>query len=117
MSTLIKIGALEVPAKDWVAPLDRTFRDAWTIKDTASGAIEVDMVKAKDIFRDKLRAARAEVFPALDAAFMKALETGADTSAIAARKQELRDATSDPAINAATTPEELKALRIADLEV
>ena len=48
----------------------------------------------------------------VDVEFMRAVEAGdADKQAeIAAKKQALRDATSDPAITAATTPDELKAV-------
>lgn len=115
--TLIKIGALKVPAEDWVTPADRTFREAWTINDAASGAIVVDMPKAKDIYRDKLREARKPELEKLDALFMRALERGEDTSAIAARKQELRDATAHPSIDAATAPEQLLSLKVAGLGV
>jgi len=48
---------------------------------------------------------------------MKALESGADTTQIVADKQALRDAPSDPAIDAATTPEELAAVQPAGLTV
>jgi hypothetical protein len=41
---------------------------------------------------------------------MRAQEQGADTTTIVAQKQELRDAPADPAIDAATTPAELKAV-------
>ena len=117
MKTMIKIGALTLDTNDWVAPAERTFREAWTINDTSSGVVGVDMGKAKDIYRDKLRAARDEAFPALDTAFMKALERGEDTSAIVARKEELRDCTKDPRIEDAATPEALLALDIAGLGV
>lgn len=115
--TMIKIGALTLDTKDWAAPAERTFRDAWTVTDVNSGVIGVDMGKARGIYRDKLRAARAEAFGALDAKFMKALETGADTAAIVARKEELRNCTADPRIEAATTPQELIALDVAGLGV
>lgn len=116
--TLIKIGALTVDAENYETPLERTFREAWTFGgNPEDGIISIDMDKARDIWRDKIRQARAEPLLALDAAFMKALETGADTSAIAARKQYLRDAPADPRINAATTPEELKAITFEDLTV
>lgn len=116
--TLIKIGALSVDAADYETPTERTFRDAWSFGgNPEAGVITVDMDKAKDIWRDKIRAARNAAFGALDAAFMKALETGADTSAIVAQKQALRDAPADPAIDAATTPEQLKAVQPAGLTV
>ena len=116
--TLIKIGALKVDAADYEVPLERTFREAWSFGgNPEAGVITVDMNKAKEVWREKIRRARAPEFEALDAAFMKALETGADTSAIVAQKQALRDAPEDPAIDAATTPEELKQVMPAGLFV
>jgi len=46
---------------------------------------------------------------------MKALETGADTSAIAAAKNALRDAPAASAIDSASTIAELKAAWNSDL--
>lgn len=112
----ILVGANEYKASDFQIPPDRLFREAWAVDDQNS-AIVVDMDLARDIWRDKIRAARIEPLAQLDAAFMKALETGADTSLIASQKQELRDAPADPAIDAATTPEELKAVQPAGLTV
>jgi len=110
--TLIKIGALTVDSKDYEIPLERTFRDAWSFNNNPdAGVIVVDMDLAKDIWRDKIRMKRKPELEALDAQFMKALETGADTTEIIAKKQLLRDAPADPAIDAATTPEELKAVQ------
>ena len=45
----------------------------------------------------------------MDIEFQRALETSADTSAIIAKKQALRDAPADSAIDAATTTDELKS--------
>jgi hypothetical protein len=114
--TLIKIGATEYDAADYTLPAERTFRGAWEA-DTDVGVISVDMAAARDIWRDKIRQARAEPLAALDTAFMKALETGADTTQITADKQALRDAPNAPAIDAATTPEELVAVQPAGLTV
>lgn len=117
-NTFIKIGALTVDASDYTIPAERTFREAWTFAgNPEAGVISVDMDAAKDIWRNKIRQARASEFEALDAAFMKALETGADTSAIVASKQALRDAPTDAGIDAATTPEELAAVQPAGLTV
>jgi len=74
--------------------------------------ITVNMEKARDIKKDMIRADRTPKLEALDVDFMRAVEAG-DTEAqatIAAKKQALRDATDDPAIAAATTPDELKAV-------
>ena len=74
--------------------------------------ITVNMDKARDIKKDMIRADRTPKLEALDVEFMRAVEAG-DTAAqatIAVKKQALRDATDDPAIAAATTPDELKAV-------
>ena len=104
--TLIKIGATEYDTADYTLPTERTFRSAWEAN-TGTGVISVDMAAAKDIWRDKIRQARIEPLAALDTAYMKALETGADTTQIVADKQALRDAPALAGIDAATTPAEL----------
>jgi hypothetical protein len=77
--------------------------------------INVNMTKARDIHREKVRQARNPKLAAKDVEFQRALETGADTTAIVAAKQALRDAPASAAIEAATTPDELKAAWDTDL--
>ena len=67
------------------------------------------MTKAKEIHKEKIRSARVNKLTALDVEFQKALETGSDTAAIVSKKQALRDAPADSAIESATTEAELKA--------
>ena len=69
----------------------------------------INMAKAKEIHRSKIREARTPKLAELDVEFQKALETSADTSAIIAKKQPLRDAPADSAIDAATDEAGLKA--------
>ena len=71
--------------------------------------ITIDMAKAKEIHKTRIRAARPEKFAELDIEFQRALETSADTSAIIAKKQALRDAPADSAIDAATDEAGLKS--------
>ncbi len=73
-------------------------------------AIIININKAKDITKDRLRAKRKPLLEAQDVAFQRALESGADTSAIVAEKQRLRDITSQ--VDAANTLEELKLIEI-----
>ena len=73
-------------------------------------AIIVDINKAKDITKDRLRAERKPLLEAQDVLFQRALESGADTSAIVAEKQRLRDITKQ--VDAANTLEELKLMEI-----
>jgi hypothetical protein len=73
-------------------------------------AIIIDINKAKDITKDRLRQEREPLLLAQDIAFQRALESNADTSSIVAEKQRLRDITK--LVDTATTLEELKALEI-----
>ena len=68
--------------------------------------IKIDIAKAKDITKDRLRAERKPKLEALDIEFIKAQEQGADTSAIVAEKQRLRDITQQ--VDTMSTVEELK---------
>lgn len=106
----IRVGTTDYNAADYTIPAERTFRESWEVnEDTA--VISVNMERAKDIWRDKIRRARVEPLEALDTAYMKALETGADTTSIIAQKQALRDAPALPSIDAATTPNELTSIQ------
>ncbi len=71
---------------------DRTFRNAWT-DDLNTDTVDIDINKAHEIKKEQLRAAREPLLKALDVEVMKALESGQDVSALAAKKQELRDVT------------------------
>ena len=51
----------------------------------------IDMAKAREIHKENIRQARTPKLAALDIEFQKAQETSADTSAIVAKKQALRD--------------------------
>jgi len=69
----------------------------------------VDMAKAREIHKDRIRVARAEKFKELDAEFNKALEAGLSTTDIAAKRQALRDAPADSGIDSAVDTDALKA--------
>ncbi len=68
--------------------------------------ITVNIDKAKDITKDRLRKERTPLLEAQDILFMQAQEQGADTSAIVTEKQRLRDITKQ--VDSLTTVEELK---------
>lgn len=72
--------------------------------------ITINMDKAKAITKARLREERAPLLAAQDVAFQRALESGADTSAIVAEKQRLRDITQ--LADAATTLDALKAITL-----
>ena len=75
----------------------------------------VDMAKAREIHKAKIREARTPKLAELDIEFQKALETGASTTDIVAKKQALRDAPADSGIAAASDADALKAQWKADI--
>lgn len=112
--TLEEIAAKDVPqglawqiVEDADIPTDRTFRNAWTLQD---GRLGHDLMKCMDLTKDRLRAARKPLLEAQDVLFQRALETGADTTAIVAEKQRLRDVTK--LVTPALTIEELKGATV-----
>ena len=94
----------QIDASTATVPSDRNFRGAWVLN---GSVISEDLTKAKEIFADKVREARAPLLDALDTDYMKALEASADTTQIVADKQALCDAPT--AGDSATTIDELKA--------
>lgn len=91
----------------------REFRPAWTFDGSKFGH---NVEKAKALHRDYLRRMREPELKKLDVEFMLALESGAPTAAVVAKKQALRDAPADPKIEAAKTVEDLRAAWPATLE-
>ena len=83
------------------------FFDAWELAD---GVVTVSLAKATEITKKRLRAEREPLFAAQDVAFQRAQESGADTSAIVAEKQRLRDVTK--LADAQTTLEGLRAIKV-----
>jgi len=72
--------------------------------------IKIDIAKAKDITKDRLREERKPLLEAQDVLFQRALESSADTTAIVKEKQRLRDITEQ--VDSLTTVEELKGVSI-----
>jgi len=70
--------------------------------------LKINIDKAKNIWKDKIRNARKPKLEELDVEFVRAQETGADTSAIVAKKKELRDFPAQ--VDSATTTDEIKAV-------
>ena len=68
--------------------------------------ITIDISKAKDIWKDKIREARTSALAKLDIDFVKAQETSSDTTSIVTDKQTLRDLPSQ--VDTATTTDEIK---------
>jgi len=73
-------------------------------------SITVNLTKAKDITRDRLRADREPLLEAQDILFMQAQESDTDTTDIVTEKQRLRDITKG--VDTCTTTDQLKALSV-----
>jgi hypothetical protein len=82
------------------------FFDAWEL---VEGEVEVSLAKAKEITKKRLRAEREPLLAAQDVLFQKAQETNADTTAIVAEKNRLRNITS--LADTATTLEGLRTIK------
>ena len=74
--------------------------------------IIVNLDKAKDITKERLRFDRKPLLEAQDVLFMQALESGADTTAIVTEKNRLRDITKD--VDNCITRDELIALSVEE---
>ncbi len=72
--------------------------------------ITINIDKAKEITKERLRQERASLLVAQDVLYMRATEQGQDTSAIVAEKQRLRDITK--LADQATTLDELKQIEV-----
>jgi len=73
--------------------------------------IKINIDKAKDITKDRLRQERKPLLEEQDILYMRAQEAGDDTSAIMAEKQRLRDITNQ--VDNITTIEELKKIKVS----
>ena len=70
--------------------------------------ITIDITKAKEIWKDKIRTARKTALEKLDVDFVKAQETSSDTTTIVADKQTLRNLPSQ--VNTAINTDEIKTV-------
>jgi len=87
---------------------DNDFFNAWEL---ANGVVNVNLDKAKEITKARLRAEREPLLAAQDVLYMRATEANGDTTAIVAEKQRLRDVTG--LVDLCATTEELRNLKVA----
>lgn len=84
---------------------DNDFFDSWEL---VNGGVTVNLSKAKEQTKMRLRAERAPLLVAQDVLFQRALEVGGDTKSIVAEKERLRNITQLADI--AETTEALRAI-------
>lgn len=90
-----------------ILPKDDDFFNAWELN---NNVVSVNLEKSKEITKTRLRAEREPLLQAQDVAFQRALETGADTTAIVVEKQRLRDITK--LADSANSLEELRLIKV-----
>lgn len=100
-STSIIVQDSELPQAD------NDFFNAWELAD---GVVTVNLDKAKEITKARLRTEREPLLAAQDVLYMRAIEANADTTAIVAEKQRLRDVTG--LADTCTTTAQLRALEV-----
>ena len=98
-STSIIVQDSELPQAD------NDFFNAWEL---ANGVVTVNLDKAKEITKARLRAQREPLLAAQDVLYMRAMEAQADVSAIVAEKQRLRDVTT--LVDGCASTEELRGI-------
>ena len=77
--------------------------------------ITIDMEKARDIWKNKIRRARKPKLEEQDVRYMRALEADSDVSVIVQTKEQLRNYPNKVEIQQATNVEELKEIWDNDL--
>ena len=108
--TIEQIIAKDIPkgvayeiVDDSVIPTDRTFRNAWRHD------LEVDIAKAQEITKNRLRVERQPLLETLDVEVMRNMSDPVKLAEIEAQKQVFRDITK--VVDTLTTVEELKAVK------
>ena len=107
-------GAVFSDVDDAQIPSDRSFRNAWEIKDKK---VNTNFLKAQGITKERLRAERTPLLKELDIDYMRAVEQGIDTADIISEKERLRDITL--MADTTTTLDNLKNLNCvkADIQI
>ena len=100
-----KASAIIVPESEILT--DRTFRNAWELKNKK---IRINIDKAKEIHKNKLRAKRIILLQELDAEYIRALEEGKSTKEITDKKYILRNITIE--VDKCNTIEEIQNIKI-----
>jgi hypothetical protein len=86
---------------------DNDFFDAWEL---SNGTVSVNLTKAKAMTKTRLRREREPLLAAQDVLFQRAQESNADTTAIVAEKNRLRNITNG--VDTCTTTAQLRALKV-----
>lgn len=95
-------------AADSLPEQDNDFFNAW---EQVQGVVTVNLAKAREITKRRLRTEREPLMIMQDIAFQRALETGDDISTIVIEKQRLRDITK--VVDSIDTLDGLRAINVS----
>lgn len=114
VKTYVVVDGQTLDTAEYALPQNRHFSDAWALSEDADHKtiIVIDVEKAKETWKRRMREARKPILDSLDSEYFRALEDG-DTKAqkdIATKKKLLRDVTKLPALLNAATIEEIEAV-------
>lgn len=114
VKTYVVVDGQTLDTADYSFPENRHFTDAWALAEDKNHKpiIVIDIEKAKNVWRNRMRQARNPIMIALDAEYFRALEEGNTNKQkeIANKKKLLRDVTKLPELDAAKTVEEIEAV-------
>lgn len=122
--TIEDLAEKDVPENSWyiivddaVIPTERTFRNAWDV-DWDKSTVVVDMLKARNIWKERIRAVRKTKLEALDIEYQRADENNNldEKQRVSARKKLLRGLPQDPRFDTAQSVEDLKEIWSAELD-
>lgn len=113
--TVEQVQAKDIPAgiesfivdADSLPEQDSDFFDAW---EQTKGVVTVNLEKAKEITKNRLRIERQPLLDAQDVKFQRALEDDSDTSAIVAEKKRLRSITNE--VDNCKNLDQLRSLKV-----
>ena len=114
VKTYVVVDGQTLDTAQYSFPQNRYFSDAWALSEDENHnqIVVIDVEKAKEVWKRRMREARSPLMTKLDADYFRALETQdvAKATEIATKKQLLRDVTKLPELLNATTVEEIEAV-------
>ena len=114
VKTYVVVDGQTLDTAEYALPQNRYFTDAWAMSEDENHKpiVVIDVEKAKEVWKRRMREARVPLMTKLDADYFVALEQ-ADTAGakkIAETKKKLRDVTKLPALLNAKTVAEIEAV-------
>jgi hypothetical protein len=114
VKTYVVVDGQTLDTADYAFPQNRYFTDAWSLgeDENHNQIVVIDVEKAKEVWKRRMREARTPIMTKLDAEYFRALETAdtAKASEIATKKQLLRDVTTLPDLLNATSVEQIEGV-------